>query len=68
MILRRAVIWNPRFKSGGGGLCSTATDYKRFLLMIGNGGKFEEEIFIKKERKTDDHQSDTQGWGMGDLW
>ena len=58
---------NPAFKSGRGGLCSTATDYMRFLLMIENGGRFEEEIFIKRG-EADDHQSDTQGWRMGDLW
>jgi len=29
---------DPAFKSGGGGLCSTAPDYMRFLLMIENGG------------------------------
>ena len=39
---------NPVFKSGGGGLCSTATDYMRFLLMIENGGKFEGRNIYQK--------------------
>jgi len=40
---------NPAFKSGGGGLCSTATDYMRFLLMIENGGKFEGKKYLSKK-------------------
>ena len=40
---------NPTFKSGGGGLCSTASDYMRFLLMIANGGKFEGQRYLKKK-------------------
>ena len=40
---------NPAFKSGGGGLCSTATDYMRFLLMIENGGKFEGKKYLTKK-------------------
>ena len=40
---------NPAFKSGGGGLCSTAQDYMRFLLMIENGGKFEGKRYLKKK-------------------
>ena len=40
---------NPAFKSGGGGLCSTASDYMRFLLMIENGGKFEGKRYLKKK-------------------
>ena len=40
---------NPAFKSGGGGLCSTATDYMRFLLMIENGGKFEGNKYLSKK-------------------
>ena len=40
---------NPTFKSGGGGLCSTASDYMRFLLMIANGGKFEGKRYLKKK-------------------
>ena len=40
---------NPVFKSGGGGLCSTATDYMRFLLMIENGGKFEGKKYLSKK-------------------
>ncbi len=40
---------NPVFKSGGGGLCSTASDYMRFLLMIANGGKFEGKRYLTKK-------------------
>ena len=40
---------NPAFKSGGGGLCSTAQDYMRFLLMIENEGKFEGKRYLKKK-------------------
>ena len=40
---------NPIFKSGGGGLCSTGTDYMRFLLMIGNGGNFEGKRYLSKK-------------------
>ena len=40
---------NPAFKSGGGGLCSTASDYMRFLLMIENGGKFNGKRYLKKK-------------------
>ena len=40
---------NPAFKSGGGGLCSTASDYMRFLLMIENGGQFEGKRYLKKK-------------------
>ena len=40
---------NPAFKSGGGGLCSTASDYMRFLLMIENAGKFDGKRYLKKK-------------------
>jgi len=40
---------NPTFLSGGGGLCSTADDYARFLLMISNGGKLGKERLLKKK-------------------
>jgi CubicO group peptidase (beta-lactamase class C family) len=40
---------NPSFLSGGGGLCSTADDYMRFLLMVSNGGKFGKERLLKKK-------------------
>ena len=40
---------NPAFKSGGGGLCSTASDYTRFLLMIENGGKGDGVKLLKKK-------------------
>ena len=42
-------LQNPAFKSGGGGLCSTASDYMRFLLMIENGGKFDGKRYLKKK-------------------
>ena len=42
-------LQNPAFKSGGGGLCSTASDYMRFLLMIENGGKFDGKKYLKKK-------------------
>jgi CubicO group peptidase (beta-lactamase class C family) len=40
---------NPTFLSGGGGLCSTADDYARFLLMVSNGGKLGKERLLKKK-------------------
>jgi len=40
---------NPTFLSGGGGLCSTADDYMRFLLMVSNGGKLGKERLLKKK-------------------
>ena len=40
---------NPAFLSGGGGLCSTADDYMRFLLMISKGGKLGKERLLKKK-------------------
>jgi CubicO group peptidase (beta-lactamase class C family) len=40
---------NPSFLSGGGGLCSTAEDYMRFLLMVSKGGKFGKERVLKKK-------------------
>ena len=40
---------NPTFHSGGGGLCSTADDYMRFLLMVSNGGKLGKERLLKKK-------------------
>ena len=42
-------LQNPAFKSGGGGLCSTASDYMRFLLMIENGGKLDGKRYLKKK-------------------
>jgi CubicO group peptidase (beta-lactamase class C family) len=39
----------PAFKSGGGGLCSTASDYMRFLLMIENGGRLDGAKLLKKK-------------------
>ena len=40
---------NPTFLSGGGGLCSTADDYMRFLLMVSKGGKLGKERLLKKK-------------------
>ena len=40
---------NPTFLSGGGGLCSTADDYMRFLLMVSGGGKLGTERLLKKK-------------------
>ena len=39
----------PKFLSGGGGLCSTATDYMRFCLMLMNKGEFEGHRYLKEE-------------------
>ena len=40
---------NPSFLSGGGGLCSTADDYMRFLLMVSKGGELGKERLLKKK-------------------
>ena len=40
---------NPTFLSGGGGLCSTADDYMRFLLMVSGGGKLGKERLLMKK-------------------
>jgi CubicO group peptidase (beta-lactamase class C family) len=56
---------NPAFKSGGGGLCSTAQDYIRFLLMIENGGKFDGKRYLKKKSvklMTTNQVSEEAGW------
>jgi CubicO group peptidase (beta-lactamase class C family) len=37
------------FKSGGGGLLSTATDYYRFLQMLANGGSLENRRYISRK-------------------
>lgn len=39
----------PMFKSGGGGLVSTARDYMRFLMMIERGGKLDGRRYLKRE-------------------
>ena len=40
----------PRaFLSGGGGLVSTARDYLRFLMMIQQGGKFEDKQILSRK-------------------
>jgi CubicO group peptidase (beta-lactamase class C family) len=56
---------NPAFKSGGGGLCSTASDYMRFLLMIENGGKLDGAKLLKKKSvklMTNNQVSKEAGW------
>jgi CubicO group peptidase (beta-lactamase class C family) len=56
---------NPVFKSGGGGLCSTASDYMRFLLMIENGGRLEGAKLLKKKSvklMTTNQVSEKAGW------
>ena len=56
---------NPAFKSGGGGLCSTASDYMRFLLMIENGGKWDGVKLLKKKSvklMTSNQVSEDAGW------
>lgn len=40
---------DPAFKSGGGGLCSTASDYMRFLLMIQQQGQLGGQRLLKPE-------------------
>ncbi|MEL6106924.1 MAG: serine hydrolase domain-containing protein [Planctomycetota bacterium] len=39
----------PAFKSGGGGLVSTARDYMRFLMMIERGGVFGGKRYLQPE-------------------
>ena len=39
----------PAFKSGGGGLVSTARDYMRFLMMIQQGGQLSGRRYLKPE-------------------
>ena len=39
----------PKFLSGGGGLCSTATDYMRFCLMLLNKGTLDGKRYLKTE-------------------
>jgi CubicO group peptidase (beta-lactamase class C family) len=41
-------LTNPIRHSGGGGLCSTAEDYMKFLVMIENGGELFGHRFLKK--------------------
>jgi CubicO group peptidase (beta-lactamase class C family) len=56
---------NPVFKSGGGGLCSTASDYMRFLLMIENGGRLDGAKLLKKKSvklMTTNQVSEKAGW------
>ena len=51
------------YLSGGGGLCSTALDYAKFLQMLVNGGKYNGTQFLS--RKTVDLIKTNQ---VGDLW
>jgi CubicO group peptidase (beta-lactamase class C family) len=56
---------NPAFKSGGGGLCSTASDYMRFLLMIENGGRLDGAKLLKKKSvklMTTNQVAEKAGW------
>jgi len=56
---------DPAFKSGGGGLCSTASDYMRFLLMIENDGKWDGKKYLKKKSvklMTTNQVSKEAGW------
>ena len=39
----------PKNESGGGGLCSTASDYFKFCQMILNGGEFNGKRLLKNE-------------------
>lgn len=39
----------PMFKSGGGGLVSTARDYMRFLMMIERGGELDGRRYLKRD-------------------
>jgi CubicO group peptidase (beta-lactamase class C family) len=41
--------WDNPFKSGGGGLSSTAEDYLRFVLMLANGGTYKGVQILKPE-------------------
>ncbi|MEN8224588.1 MAG: serine hydrolase domain-containing protein [Bacteroidota bacterium] len=54
---------NISYLSGGGGLCSTALDYAKFLQMLINGGKYNGTQFLS--RKTIDLIRSNQ---VGDLW
>ena len=45
-------LQSPAFKSGGGGLVSTARDYIRFLMMIQNGGQLDGRRYLKPETVT----------------
>jgi len=38
-----------KFRSGGAGLCSTASDYMRFCLMLLNGGVLDGKRLLRKE-------------------
>jgi CubicO group peptidase (beta-lactamase class C family) len=53
---------NISYLSGGGGLCSTALDYAKFLQMLVNGGKYNGTQFLS--RKTIDLIKTNQ---IGDL-
>ncbi len=44
-----AFLRNPAFKSGGGGLVSTARDYLRFAQMLLNGGELGGRRILRKE-------------------
>ena len=63
-----------RFYSGGGGLCSTATDYLAFCQMLLNNGKYGDQRILKpatvREMTTDQlkripHRSPGFKFGLG---
>lgn len=60
-----------RYFSGGGGLCSTITDYLRFSQMLLNGGELDGKRLLKQETvqlMTSDHVRQLrkdEGFGLG---
>jgi len=55
----------PAFKSGGGGLVSTARDYMRFLMMIERGGELNGRRYLKPETvalMTSNQLPEEAGW------
>ena len=54
---------NVTYLSGGGGLCSTALDYAKFIQMLLNGGKYNDKQILSP--KTIDLITTNQ---VGDLW
>ena len=60
-----------RYFSGGGGLCSTITDYLRFSQMLLNGGELDSRRLLKQKTvqlMTSDHVGDLkkdEGFGLG---
>ncbi len=60
-----------KYFSGGGGLCSTTTDYLRFSQMLLNGGELDGKRILKQKTvqlMTSDHVGDLkkdEGFGLG---